>query len=64
MSRTRFLLKEMEALKENPWVNSVSALRVQYSLEFKKHFLEEYEAGKRPTVISVSYTHLTLPTKA
>lgn len=51
MSRTRFSLKEMEALKENPWVSSVSALRVQYSTEFKKHFVEEYEAGKKPTVI-------------
>lgn len=45
---------EQQILDQNPNVVKVNEDRVTYSAEFKQHFLEEYEAGRKPTEIFVA----------
>ena len=42
--------KEVETLRENPWVDSVDAKhsRILWKESFKQHFIEEYTTGKTP----------------
>ena len=51
---TKLLTPEMvEKLNSNPFVRSVTNRRIEYTNEFKKHFVEEYRKGKNPRVIFI-----------
>ncbi len=51
MGRGNLSASEMEILRQNPNVVSVSPNQVVYSQEFKLHFMEAYMAGSTPTQI-------------
>lgn len=51
MGRGRLTEEEIKELKNNPYVIDVDDSRIVYSNEFKKLFMEEYCAGKKPTQI-------------
>lgn len=51
MGRGKLTAEEIQILKENPNVLSVDEKRIVYTVEFKKHFMQEYLEGKRPTAI-------------
>lgn len=51
MGRREFTAEEIERLKKNPYIDDVNAVRIIYSDEFKRRFVEEYLEGKRPTQI-------------
>ena len=51
MSKKAFTDKEKELLRQNKYVERVGDRGITYTLEFKMHFLDEYAAGKSPTVI-------------
>ena len=38
-------------LNNNPFVRSATNRRIEYTQEFKEHFVEEYRKGKNPRVI-------------
>lgn len=51
MSRGRLTDEEVKILGKNPYIKSVTYDRIQYTREFKRHFMREYLAGKGPTRI-------------
>ena len=51
MGRGYFSSHEIEVLKRNRYVNDVDDKRILYSNDFKKHFIQEYMKGKRPSQI-------------
>jgi len=51
MSKIIFTEKQMEELRANPHVKSVSRLYINYTDEFKEYFVKENEKGKVPRVI-------------
>lgn len=51
MSKILFNEKQMEELKANPHVKSVSRGYINYTDEFKEYFVKEYEKGKFPRKI-------------
>lgn len=51
MAKDRFTKEEIEVLKKNPFVINVNEVRILYSDDFKKHFIEEYRKGVGPTQI-------------
>lgn len=51
MSKNVFTKEQLEALKNNPNVESVTEKRISYTEEFKKRFIEEYRIGKKPSRI-------------
>ena len=53
MERTCFNEKEIEELKKNKYVKSVSEKTISYTYEFKEHFIEESNNGKGPTRIFI-----------
>ena len=48
MGRGKLTKKEIEELKNNPYVVSVDADRIKYSDEFKRMFIWKYINGERP----------------
>lgn len=46
MSLYRFTEKEIETLKNNPNVKSVTEKAITYTKEFKEHFIREYSKGR------------------
>lgn len=46
MSIYRFTEKEIEALKNNPNVKSVTEKAITYTKEFKEYFIREYSKGR------------------
>lgn len=51
MKKSNFTPEEVQGLKENPNVLSVSDNRITYTRAFKVHFVDEYRRGKKPTQI-------------
>ena len=51
MAEKKFTEEEVQKLKENPYVRSVSMKAITYSDEFKEYFVQEYEKGKTPSEI-------------
>ena len=51
MARGRLSEEEIAVLRQNPYVHDVSDIGIQYTNEFKFHFMKEYLAGKKPTQI-------------
>lgn len=51
MGRGKLTRKEIEELRENPYVVSVDADRIKYSDDFKKLFMWKYINGERPGAI-------------
>lgn len=51
MSRNIFTENQIDALRKNEYVESVTSRRITYTLEFKKKFVEEYRLGKGPRQI-------------
>ena len=51
MSKKLFSDKEVELLSRNKNVVKASNKSITYSFEFKKKFIEEYRAGKLPSLI-------------
>ena len=51
MSRKILTDEEIKILGDNPYIKSVTYKRIQYTREFKRHFMQEYLAGKGPTRI-------------
>ena len=51
MGRGKLTRKEIEELRENPYVVSVDADRIKYSDEFKRMFIWKYINGERPGAI-------------
>ena len=51
MARGMLSSAEMDVLKKNPYVEDVNRQRILYTYEFKRFFMEQYLAGKRPVDI-------------
>ena len=51
MSRSIFTEDQINALRNNEYVESATSRRITYTLEFKKKFVEEYRQGKGPRQI-------------
>ena len=51
MSRSIFTEDQINALRNNEYVESATSRRITYTLEFKKKFVEEYRLGKGPREI-------------
>ena len=51
MSRLIFSEEELSALINNPYVETATPRRITYTDEFKRHFVEQYRIGKRPSEI-------------
>lgn len=45
--------EEQAKLSKNPWIKKVSEKSIQYSDEFREHFINEYNLGKGPTQIFI-----------
>lgn len=43
--------EQVEELRSSPYVASVTARQVSFTVEFKRHFFEEYTQGKSPREI-------------
>lgn len=43
--------EQMAQLEKNPFVIKVTSEKIFYSEEFKRHFVAEYDSGKKPTEI-------------
>ena len=51
---TKLFTPEMVAeLNSNPFVRSATDRRIEYTKEFKEHFVEEYRKGKNPRAIFI-----------
>ena len=48
-----FTVKQMEKLKENPYVQEVTEQFVYFSIEFKQRFYSEFMNGKKPRKIII-----------
>lgn len=55
MSRKLFTEEQQQLLRQNPYVHSVTAARLQLSKEFKELFLASYNAGSSPREILINY---------
>lgn len=55
MSRNIFTEDQQQLLRQNPYVYSVSAVRLQLTKEFKEIFLAEYNSGASPRQILMEY---------
>lgn len=53
MSWKEFTPEEVIALKANPYVKSVTAYMIRFTVEFKERFWSEYEKGRTPASIVV-----------
>ena len=51
MARGMLSSEEMDILQKNPYVEDVNRQRILYTYEFKRFFMEQYLAGKRPVDI-------------
>ena len=51
MSKNVFTQQQLNDLKNNPNVESVTEKRITYTVEFKKLFVDEYRRGKGPRQI-------------
>lgn len=51
MTRIKLTTEEICLLSQNPYVFDVTENRITYTDKFKIHFMEEYLAGKNPTMI-------------
>ena len=51
MARGMLSSAEMDILQKNPYVEDVNRQRILYTYEFKRFFMEQYLAGKRPVDI-------------
>lgn len=47
----RLTEEQMAQLEKNPFVIKVTSEKIFYSEEFKRHFVAEYDSGKKPTEI-------------
>ena len=55
MTKQRFTQEEIEILRQNPYVVSVCATRITYSLEFKKFAIEQADKGmKSPKIFAAA----------
>lgn len=55
MSRKLFTEDQQQLLRNNPYVYSVTAARLQLSKEFKEIFMTAYNSGESPRAILVNY---------
>lgn len=55
MSRNIFTEEQQQLLRQNPYVYSVSAVRLQLTKEFKEIFLAEYNSGVSPRQILMNH---------
>ena len=55
MSRRIFTEEQQQLLRNNPYVYSVTASRLQLTKEFKELFLASYNAGTSPRDILINY---------
>ncbi|MDO5147690.1 MAG: transposase [Eubacteriales bacterium] len=55
MSRKLFTEEQQQLLRQNPYVYSVSASRMQLTREFKEIFMAAYNAGESPREILVNH---------
>lgn len=55
MSRKLFTEEQQQLLRQNPYVHSVTAARLQLTKEFKELFLASYNAGSSPREILINY---------
>lgn len=55
MNRKVFTEEQQQLLRQNPYVYSVTASRIQLTKEFKELFLAAYNAGSSPREILVNY---------
>ena len=51
MSKVKFSIREIEHLKNIPWVKNISENSITYTEEFREHFIIEYNNGKSPSII-------------
>ena len=51
MGRNYFTEEQQNELRENPYIQKVSAKSITYTKDFKEKFVEEYRAGKLPSQI-------------
>ena len=51
MSKMTFTPEQLDALRNNPYVDVATERRISYTLAFKKKFVEEYRQGKSPSQI-------------
>ena len=51
MSVIRFTDSQVDELRKNPYVKNVSNKAITYNESFKQHFIQEYQSGKRPSII-------------
>lgn len=55
MSRKLFTEEQLQLLRQNPYVYSVTSARLQLTKEFKEIFLSLYNEGESPREILVSH---------
>lgn len=55
MSRKIFTEEQQQLLRQNPYVYSVSANRIQLTKEFKEIFLTAYNSGESPRDILINH---------
>jgi len=55
MANKKFKVREMDQLRENPYVLDVSPDSVHFSAEFKKLFYEALQAGKELREIVIEF---------
>lgn len=53
MSKSSFTREQLQALRDNPWVESATERRIVYTTDFKRKFIEEYKRGKGPLQIFI-----------
>ncbi len=51
MAQKKLSAEDVRTLSNNPYVMDANESRILYTPEFKRHFMEEYNAGKGPTRI-------------
>ncbi len=51
MAQKKLSTEDIRTLRRNPNVLDVNESRILYTAEFKKHFMEQYNAGVGPTQI-------------
>jgi hypothetical protein len=51
MGKNQFTEEQQEQLRQNPYIQKISATTITYTREFKERFDAEYRAGKSPSQI-------------
>jgi len=51
MGKNHFTEEQQNELRNNPYIQKISATTITYTKEFKERFEEEYRAGKPPSQI-------------